>query len=230
MPIMTTTRESTPDERAVIARRMNLKRRGASTALRSHRNEAVGLSVMFGVAAVALGLLLVKWPSVPLGFGFAMALMFAVMGVLGTRRNRQFVEQERGQLGAAEADRARAVTEVGFATDRILVVSGEDGGGEVYWLFRSEEGKWLFFGQDQWEDIDASARAWNRDVRLVVDHHQSVVSIASSGPPVTVERRDLQPPDYVPGPDSLFWSPPDDQGQRSLVLATDPTLRMRTLR
>ena len=226
MPVMITTREPTPDERAVIARRMEHERRATSTWLRSHRNEVVGLAVMFGVMAVVLGVLLVKWPSVPLGFGFAMALMFAVMSVLGKRKNRQLVEQETGKLVASEADRARAVTEVRFATDRILVVSGAVGDGEVWWLFRGDDGKWLFFEQGQWEELDPSARAWNRDVTLGLDGHQAVVSIASDGPPVAVERRDLKPPDYAPTRDVLFWSPPDDQDQRSCLLATDPTLRM----
>ncbi|HSY40787.1 MAG TPA: hypothetical protein VLA79_14700 [Polyangia bacterium] len=228
MPITITTRAPTADERAVIAR-MELKRRGTLTSLRSQRNEAVGLGVMFGAAALVLGLLLVKWPSVPLGFGFAMTLMFALMGVLGGRRNRQRVEQEVSKLVAAEADRGRAVTEVRFATDRILVVSGESGDGEVWWLFRSDDGRWLFFEQGQWEDLDPSARAWNRDVRLGLDGHQLVVSMTTDGPPVAVERRDLQPPDYRPTPELLLWSPPDEQDRRSLVLATDPTPRMRTL-
>ena len=134
MPLMTVTRECTPEERAVIARRMRHKREGTLTSLRSHRNEVVGLGVMFSVAASALGVLLLKWPSVPLGFGFATALMFAVLGALGKRKNRQIVEQEVSKLVAAEADRGRAVTEVRFATDRIVVVSGENGDGEVWWL------------------------------------------------------------------------------------------------
>ena len=114
-----------------------------------------------------------------------------------------------------------------FAADRILVVSGDNGDGEVWWLFRGDDGKWLFFEQGQWEDLDPSSRAWNRDVRLGLDGHQSVVSIASDGAAISVERRDLQPPDYVPTPEVLLWSPPDDQDRRSLVLAADPTLRMR---
>ncbi len=229
MPFMTTTRDPTPDERLVIARRMEPQRRGMSTVLRSHRNEVVGLGVMFGVAAVGLGVLLVKRPSVPLGIGFATALTFAVLGALGKRKNRQFAERETAKLVATEADRARAVTEVRFAAERILVVSGDNGDGEVWWLFRGDDGKWLFFEEGQWEDLDPSGQAWNRDVRLGLDSHQSVVSIATDGPPVIVERRDLQPPDYVPTPDTLFWSPPDDQESLSLVLATDPTPQMRTV-
>ena len=229
MPVMITSREPTPGECAVIARRMDHKRRGTSTGLRSHRNEVAGLGVVFGVAAVVLGAVLVKWPSVPLGFGFAMALTFAVLGAIGTWKNRQLVEREMGKLAATEAERRRAVREVRLATDRILVVSGDNGDGEVWWLFRGDDGKWLVLEQGQWEDLDPSARAWNRDVRLGVDSHQTVVSIASDGPPIAVERRDLQPPDYVPTPDTLFWSPPDDQGPEALVLATDPTPRMRTL-
>jgi hypothetical protein len=226
MPAMITTREPTPDERVVIARRMEQKRRATSTWLRSHRNEVVWLGVMFGAMAVVLGVLLVKWRSVPLGIGFAMTLMFAVMGALGKRKNRQLVEQEMDKLAAAEAERGRAVTEVRFASDRILVVSGDDDGGEVWWLFRGDDGKWLFFEQGQWEELDPSARAWNRDVTLGLDGHQAIVSIASDGPPVAVERKDLQPPDYAPTRDVVFWSPPDDQDRRSFVLATDPTLRM----
>ena len=45
MPIMTTTREPTPDERAAIARRMEHKRPGTSTALGSHRKSACTVSV-----------------------------------------------------------------------------------------------------------------------------------------------------------------------------------------
>lgn len=226
MPAIITTREPTSDERAMIARRMEQKRRATSTWLRSHRNEVVGLGVMFGVIAVVLGVLLVKWPSVPLGIGFATALVFAMMSTLGMRTNRQFVERETSKLDAAEADRGRAVTEIRFATDRILVVSGDNDGGEVWWLFRGDDGKWLCFEQGQWEELDPSARAWNRDVTLGMDGQQSVVSLASDGPPVAVERRDLQPPDYAPTRDVLFWSPPDDQDRLSFVLATDPTLRM----
>jgi hypothetical protein len=229
MPVMTTTREPTPDERLVIARRMEPQRRGISTVLRSHRNEMVRLGVMFGGAAVGLGVLFVKRPSFPLGLGFATTLAFTVLTVLGKRKNRQLVEQEEAKLVGTEADRARAVTEVRFAAERILVVSGDNGDGEVWWLFRGDDGKWLFFEQRQWEDLDPSARAWNRDVKLGLDGHQSIVSIASNGPSVAVERRDLQPPDYVPTQDSLFWSPPDDRDQRSHLLASDPTLSMRTL-
>jgi hypothetical protein len=228
MPVMTTTRDPTPDERLVIARRMDRKRRATSTSFGSSRSEAGALAVVFGLVAAVLGLLLVKWPSVPLGFGFAMALIIAMMGALGQRKNRQLVEQEMGKLAATEAERGRAVTEIRFATNRIVVVSGDNGDGEVWWLFRGDDGKWLFFEQGQWGDLDPLALAWTRDVRLALDGHQSVVSIASDGPPVTVERRELQPPDYAVTPDSLFWSPPDDQDRRPL-LATDPTLQTRTL-
>ena len=191
MPLMTTTREPRPDEHMVIARRMEPQRRGTSIVLRSHRNEVVGLGVMFGVAAVGLGVLLVKWPSFPLGLGFATSLTFAVLGALGKRKNRQFVEQEMAKLVATEAERARAVTEVRFAAERILVVSGDKGDGAVWWLFRGDDGKWLFLEQGQWEDLDPSRQVWNRDVRLGLDGHQLVVSIATDGPPVIVERRDI---------------------------------------
>jgi hypothetical protein len=81
-------------------------------------------------------------------------------------------------------------------------------------LFRGDDGRWVFFEEGQWEELAPSARAWNRDVRLALDGHWTVVSIATDGPRVAVERRDLQPPDYLPTPDSLVWSPPDDQDQR----------------
>jgi hypothetical protein len=151
-----------------------------------------------------------------------MALMFAVMSTLGKRRSRQLEEREIAELDAVAAERAREVTEVRFATDRILVVSGDEGDGQIWWLFRGDDGRWLCFGHEQWDDLEPSERAWNRDVRLGLDGHKSVVSIATEGPAVAVERRDLQPPDYVPTPDTLFWSPPEEKDPGSFVLPNDP--------
>ncbi|HLK90616.1 MAG TPA: hypothetical protein VKZ18_12015 [Polyangia bacterium] len=229
MPVSTTARAPTAGERAAIAQRVERQRRGALATLRSHRDGGLRLGVMFGLGAGVLGVLLVRWPSVPLGYGLAMALAFAVMAGFGHRRNRRLVDQEARRLEAAEAERAREVTELRFAAGRILVVSGDTGDGESWWLFRADDGGWLFFERGQWEELDPSARAWRRDVRLALDGHQTIVSMASDGPPVPVERRDLQPPDYLPTPDTLFWSPPEDQDPRSFVLAAEPTPQTRPL-
>jgi hypothetical protein len=90
-----------------------------------------------------------------------------------------------------------------MVTDRIAVVAGEGGEGEVWWCFRSDDGTWLVFENGQWNDFDP-LRTWNSDVRVGVDGHHTVVSIENSGVPIVVERHDLQPPDFMPTPDTVF--------------------------
>jgi hypothetical protein len=210
MPVSTTSRDATEEERAVIARRMALKRRAAAGTWQSRAGELRGLGVMFGSLSLGLAVALVKWPSVPLGFGLGTCATFATLTVIGRRKERARVAEESSALDRAQAERERTVTEYRVTTDRIVTAAGEDG--DVWWLFRGEDGKWLVVGHDQWDDLDADARSWNRDVAIAFDGHGCAVSIASAGPPIAVERRDLQPPDYLPTPDTLFWSPPDNTG------------------
>jgi hypothetical protein len=224
MPISMTVREPTSDERAVVARRMDLKRRAAAGTWKSRRSELNGLAVMFGTASVGLGIAIVKWPSVPLGFGLVMCLMMASMAVLGRRKDRARVQDESNALDQTAADRARAVTEYRLTAGRIVVASGDDGDGEVWWFFRADDGKWLVFEIGQWEDLDPSAQTWRRDITIGVDGHHTVVSIATTGAPLAVERHDLQPPDYTPTADSLFWASPDDLGPLPAVIDGDPVL------
>ena len=221
MPIATTVRAATADELAVIARRMDHRRRSMAGVNRSRKGELVWLGTFFGCAALVLVVLIVKWPSVPLGFGLVMCSLFSILSAIGLWKDRQRVALESGGFDSDQADRGRAVTDYRFATDRIVAATGEDG--DLWWLFRLADGKWLVFELGQWEDIDPAAQSWHRDVTIGVDAHHTVVSIASAGAPVAVERRDLQPPDYMTTPQTLFWSPPDDMGPLPAVMTTDPT-------
>ena len=221
MPIATTVRAATADELAVIARRMDHRRRSMAGVNRSRKGELVWLGTFFGCAALVLVVLIVKWPSVPLGFGLVMCSLFSILSAIGLWKDRQRVALESGGFDSDQADRGRAVTDYRFATDRIVAATGEDG--DLWWLFRLADGKWLVFELGQWVDIDPAAQSWHRDITIGVDAHHTVVSIASAGAPVAVERRDLQPPDYMTTPQTLFWSPPDDLGPLPAVITTDPT-------
>ena len=225
MPISTTVRPPTDDERAVITRRMDLRRRAAAGVWRARGSELRSLGIGFGAAAVALVVAVIKWPSVPLGFGLAMCLMFASFAFVGRRKDRGTIATEAIEIAGAQAERERAVTEYRLAADRIVVASGAGGDGDSWWFFRADDGRWLVLERGQWEDLDPDGRSWNRDVALGVDGHHTVVSLASTGAPVTVERRDLQPPDYAPTPDARFWTPPDDLGPLPALLAAEPVLR-----
>jgi hypothetical protein len=152
-----------------------------------------------------------------------MCLMFASFAFAGRRKDRGRIATEAIELAGAQAERERAVTEYRLAAERIVVAGGEDG--DSWWFFRADDGRWLVLERGQWEDLDPDSRSWSRDVALGFDGHRTVVSIASTGAPVTVERRDLQPPDYVPRPDARFWTPPDDLGPLPALLATEPVLR-----
>ena len=81
---------------------------------------------------------------------------------------------------------------------------------------------WLGVEDGQWVDLDVGTRSWSREVRITVDEQRNVVSVASAGPPVSVEHRELQPPDYEPRADTLFWTRPADLGRAPFVLRTAP--------
>jgi len=221
VPVWTTARDASPEERSIIARRMELRRKAA----RSVRGDGRWLGPVFGVAAAAVGAWLLEAPSPPLGIGFAMTLTFSVMGFVAARRDRKRIAEDLRQIDALEATLARAVTEHRIAADRIVVASEDEGDYEVWWFFRDAvDHTWLVLQDGQWTDLDASTRTWHRDIRVAVDSQCQVVSIASAGPPLGVERRDLQPPDYLPTPTTLFWKPPETLGPRlPAVIAQDPT-------
>jgi hypothetical protein len=220
----TEVRAPTDAERAAIARRMDHRRRAAAAVWRSQGSELTGLGVMFGILAVAQAGALIKWPSPAFVIGFVLCATLSTSTIIGRRKHRARVAAETNEIARAQADRERAVTEVRLAADRIVVASGDDGSGEVWWFFRADDGKWLVLEHGQWEDLDPDARTWNRDIAIGLDGRLEVVSIESSGQPVAVERHDLQPPDYLPTPDTLFWSPPDDLDPMSVVLDRDPVL------
>ncbi|HEY7374450.1 MAG TPA: hypothetical protein VIF57_19960 [Polyangia bacterium] len=225
MPMSTTVRPPTDAERAVIARRTDLRRGAAAGVWRARGGELTGLGVGFGAASVALAVAIVKWPSVPLAFGLAMCVMFAAFTLAGRRKDRERLATEAIETAGAQAERERAVTEYRLAADRIVVASGAGGTGDTWWFFGADDGRWLVLERGQWEDLDPDGQSWSRDVTLAVDGHHTVVSVASAGAPVSVERRDLRPPDFAPGPDARFWTPPDDLGPLPAVLTAEPALR-----
>jgi hypothetical protein len=117
------------------------------------------------------------------------------------------------------------VTEYRIETDRIVVVSERDGDDETFWFFRDATDRtWLGVEDGQWIDLDVGSRAWNRDVRIAVDSERRVVSIVSTGAPVPVEHRELQPPDYETTPNTIFWTRPDSVGHAPFVTRDDPTI------
>ena len=224
MPISISVRDPSDDERSVIGRRMDHKRRAAAGVWRSRASELRWLTLFFGAAAIALGVAIVKWPSVPLGFGLVMCSLFSSLGIIGKRMDRAKIQHEADELARTQAERARAVTEYRLAADRIVVAADKIGDGDVWWLFSAGDGTWLVIERGQWEDVDPDALTWRRDVVLGVDDHHNLVSTASSGAPLTVERLDLQPPDYLPTPNTRYWSPPDDLGPLPAVITGDPIL------
>ena len=119
MPVSTAAREANPEERGIIARRMELRRKAA----RSVRGDGAWLGPVFGVAAAALGAWWLSAPSPALGIGLAMALTFSVVGFLGARRERRRIGEELRDIDVLEATLVRAVTEHRIAADRIVVAS-----------------------------------------------------------------------------------------------------------
>lgn len=61
-------------------------------------------------------------------------------------------------------------------------------------------------------------------MRIAVDSERRVVSIVSTGAPVPVEHRELQPPDYETTSNTIFWTRPDSVGPAPFVTRDDPTV------
>jgi hypothetical protein len=222
LPVTIETREPSAEERAVIAQRVAIRRGGAASA--AGAGDAVWMGPAFGAAGVGAAIWLVMAPSVPAGIALAMTTIFSGFGFWGERLAVQRKARALAEIDRIEANLLRAVTEYRIETDRIVVVSELAGDYETFWFFRDAADRtWLLIKNGQWWDLEASARAWSRDLRIAVDGERHVVSIASSGPRVFVERRDLQPPDHVPAPDTLFWARPADLGPTPAVVRDDPT-------
>jgi len=222
VPIVTTVRDATPGERGVIARRTARRHGALSRVNASRKRELITLGVVFAAGAIVCGVFEFRAPSPPLAFAVIICAVFAIMTLVGLRNDRQRLALESNDIARAQVARAQGVTAYRLAVDRIVVASGPGDDGDVWWCFRADDGRWLVLERDQWEDLDPSAQTWHRDVTVGVDAHRAVVSVASTGAPVTVQRRDLQPPDYMPTPRTLFWAPPEDVEALPAILSAGP--------
>ena len=220
MPVATTVREATADERAVIARRSADRRQIVPVAI---GGEAKWLAPFFALSAIASTLWLVRAPSAPAAFTLVLALAFAVLWSWGARNGARRKRQALAEIDSREVALGRSVTEYRIESDRVVVMSERDGDDETFWFFRdASDHTWLGVEDGQWIDLDVGTRTWNREVRISVDQEGRVVSIISAGTPVSVEHHELQPPDYMPQADTLFWTRPEDLGPAPFVLRTDP--------
>jgi hypothetical protein len=179
----------------------------------------------FAVAAVGAAIWLARVPSFPAGLTLAMAVMFSVFGFWGARLATRRNAGALADLERLRVTLGRSITEYRIETDRVVVASERDGDDETFWFFRDEADRsWLAVEDGLWTDLNVAARTWNREVRIAVDAERRVVSIATSGAPVSVEHRELQPPDYEPTPTTLFWTRPQGLGPAPFIVRNDPTV------
>ena len=219
----TTVREARADERGVIAQRAAARR--SVVASTSGGGDVRWLGPIFAVAAAGAMFWMVRIPSFPAGMAVVTMVAFSVIGFWGARAAAARKAKALADIDSVEAALARAVTEYRIETIRIVVVSERDGDDETFWFFRDATDRtWLGVEDGQWIDLDVGSRAWNRDVRIAVDSERRVVSIVSTGAPVPVEHRELQPPDYETAPNTIFWTRPDSVGPAPFVTRDDPTI------
>jgi hypothetical protein len=215
------TRPANDMERAVLARRADRHRESEHRLGRAARNEALRFVLITVAVLAGLAFLLRGQPPFPI-FASAMACMFAVIGIGGLRAARRRSQERLLAVARDEEERARAVTVYRLAVDRIVTAADTLGEGEAWWLFRLEEGEWLVFSDSQWADLDADARTWHRNVEVVLDGSRAALAVRSEGSEVTVERRDLRPPDFVETKDTLYWTPPESSDALPVTVRGDP--------
>jgi hypothetical protein len=199
-------------EAALIAARSQRDRQSLERVWRASRRERLSLALVFALVGASAAFFLPFERDATLLRAGVVVFTVGLCGVAlrGAARARA---ELRGPLDRCEARcAARPRVRVFEASvSRVLTATDEGGEGLSWWFFIGPDGSALLV-EDAELSVERPAQ-WRASLTLVVDGMGEGLFVETTGAPVPFSNRAWQPPDFLPQPDSLYWTAGESEGE-----------------